>query len=401
MEDRMKEQDYPTRKQVMERLLSEWNIQWGSETIRTEDAIGRVPSEDQYARHSLPVVRAAGMDSIAVRSKDFLEGMPDTSVWRTGKEFVRADTGDDFDDRYDAVIAVEDVEFLPEGGLLLRPDIKIYAGLGVRPKGSTMKKGELLVQKGRPLRSVDLAALVMGGVTELPVYQKPRVAFIPTGSELLPAGAPLERGKTYDSNSILARHMLEEMGACAVLFPIVRDDKEKIRETLEQAMKQADIVILNGGSSKGDEDHNARLLKEQGQVICHGVAAAPGKPMCVAVLDKTPVINMPGPPLAVFYGMDWCIRGLICHLLHTPVPVRRTVEGVLTEDISTPPHMEILCKMNVKKTDQGYETAQVPFKKCTVVEALCSDALYITKRGTDGNKAGEHIRVELLSDVEF
>lgn len=123
--------------------------------------------------------------------------------------------------------------------------------------------------------------------------------------------------------------------------------------------------------------------------------------MCVALLEGKPVVNLPGPPVAVFYGMDWCIRGIVYHLLNRPRPVRPKVEAVLTAPIRFAPHMEILCKMDLHKKDGGYETAQVPFKNSTTVESLCSDGLYITERGRDGYEAGERIEVELLTGEEF
>lgn len=183
----MREEDYPTRKQVLERLFEKWSPAWEKEEIPVEEAIGRVPCEEVYALCSIPVVRASSMDGVGVRSADFADGIPDTSRWTQGKEFVRADTGDDFDDRYDAVIRIEDVS-LDENGLSVHPEVKVTPGLGIRPQGSMLKEGDLLVKKNRPLRPVDLAALVMGGIRTIPVYRRPRVAFIPTGSELIPTG---------------------------------------------------------------------------------------------------------------------------------------------------------------------------------------------------------------------
>ena len=87
------------------------------------------------------------------------------------------------------------------------------------------------------------------------VYRKPRVAFLPTGSELVPLGAPVGRGQNIDSNSVLAQAMLTEMGAEPLCYPIVPDQPEALAEALEQALQAADVVLLNGGSSKGAEDY--------------------------------------------------------------------------------------------------------------------------------------------------
>ena len=109
----------PTRAHVLETLFQRWAPIARSETIPTIQALGRIPVQDLYAQVSIPVVRAAAMDGVAVASSRFCAGIPDMSHWKLGEDFCRADTGDDFDDHFDAVIPIEQVEFPPEGGLRL------------------------------------------------------------------------------------------------------------------------------------------------------------------------------------------------------------------------------------------------------------------------------------------
>lgn len=393
-------QNLPTRAQAMETLLQKWEVCSGTETIAVDDALGRVLVKDMYSQVSIPVVRASAMDGVAVSSERFQDGVPDTSTWKLGEDFCRADTGDDFDDKFDAVIPIEQVTLSPEGVLAINPDVTVKAGLNVRPRGSTIDKGDFLAKKDRELRSFDLACLAAGGVTEVEVYKKPRVAFIPTGSELVSLGSQVWRGNNIDSNSILVKNMLREMGAEPVCFPIVKDVKGSIETALDKALEKADVVLINGGSSKGEEDFNARLLEERGAALLHGVAAAPGRPVCVALIDNKPVINIPGPPLAVLYVMDWCIRGIVNRLLHKPMPERRTIQGVLTEDLHAPGFMEILCMMDVQKTEAGYEVKAKPGRGSSTAEVLGAGALYITRLGSKGHQAGETVEVELLRGAE-
>lgn len=396
-----KQENLPSRAWVTQALLEKWSVTPEREQIPVEQACGRLLAETVYSRCTIPVVRASAMDGVGVCSAAFANGIPDMSQWTMGNEFVRADTGDDFDDKYDAVIPIERVKVGEHQGLNLDDDVQVTPGMGIRPRGSTLKEGDLLVKANVPLRPVDLSALVMGGVTHVQVYRKPRVAFIPTGSELIEPGAEMARGKVYDSNSILARQLLIEMGAEPVMFPIVRDDMGQINDVFEQALRQADIVIINGGSSKGSEDYNARLLTERGEVLCHGVAAAPGRPMCVALVDNKPAVNLPGPPLALFYGMDWLVRALICKATRLPFPKRPTITATLSEDIKYGKTMEILCKMSVCHTENGYEAQQISFKGSNGAQALCSDAMYITDPKTDFCPKGSEIQVELLRGEEF
>ena len=105
------------------------------------------------------------------------------------------------------------------------------------PGGAIIMTTILLTNMGLPLRGIDLAALAMGGITEVEVYRRPRIGFIPTGSELIPAGASLKRGQNYDTNSIIAKHMLTELGAEPVCYPIVRDDRNLLKPALDKALQ--------------------------------------------------------------------------------------------------------------------------------------------------------------------
>ncbi len=391
-------QQLPTRKLIIETLLEKWNPEKQTETISIDNALNRVLARNYEALYSIPVVRASAMDGIAVISERFENGIPDTSGWNPGEDFSRADTGDDFDDRYDAVIPIEDVLISEDGKLSINNNVSVKSNMNIRPAGSTIQKGETVGRENRRLLSFDLACLAMGGITEIEVYKKPRVAFLPTGSELVPLGQDVTRGKNIDSNSILVKNMLIEMGAEPILYPITKDSKDELNHVLDSALHDADIIIISGGSSKGEEDFNARILEERGAALFHWVAAAPGKPMCVAMINNKPVINIPGPPVAMFYGMDWCIRELVNKMLHLPMPKRCKIKGELTAEIAAPPSMEILCLMDIEQTDEGYKVKQKKWRGGSMVDTLSAGATYITELGTAVKHPGEIIEVTLLRD---
>lgn len=391
-------QQLPTRKLIVETLLEKWNPEKQTETISIDNALNRVLARNYEALYSIPVVRASAMDGVAVISDRFENGIPDTSGWKSGEDFSRADTGDDFDDRYDAVIPIEDVSISDDGKISINNNVSVKSNMNIRPAGSTIQKGETVGRENRRLQSFDLACLAMGGITEIEVYKKPRVAFLPTGSELVPLGQDVTRGKNIDSNSILVKNMLFEMGAEPILYPITKDSKDELNHVLDNALHDADIIIISGGSSKGEEDFNARILEERGAALFHWVAAAPGKPMCVAIINNKPVINIPGPPVAMFYGMDWCIRELVNKMLHLPMPKRCKIKGELTAEIAAPPSMEILCLMDIEQTDEGYKVKQKKWRGGSMVDTLSAGATYITELGTAVKHPGEIIEVTLLRD---
>ena len=392
----------PSRQEVLDRIFSQWDFENGTEVISVEEALDRVPAEDLFSKNTIPPVRTSALDGIAVKSEYFRDGMPDTTEWKCGDEFVRADTGDDFPDEYDAVIRIEFVEIDKDNKVEILKDMEVKPGTGVKPVGSVICEGEKVVDKGRKLSPLDLSALVMGGISAVRVYRKPRVAFIPTGNELVDPGKTPGRGQTVNSNSILAKNLLIRMGAEPIIFPIVKDNKKNLEPVFREAQSQADLVIINGGSSMGGEDFNAQFLKENGEVLIHGVAAGPGKPVCVAEIDQKPVVNVPGPPIALFYVMDWCIRPMISRMLHIPVPKRQKVEGILADDFRTPRKNEKLSMMNISRDEEGgFEIHPFLQGKNSVAENLRADALYVSEPEGGEIKAGEKILVELLRGEEY
>lgn len=388
-----------SRKEALALLFEKWTAPVQTEVVPVTEALGRVPVGEYTARHSIPVVRSSAMDGVAVPSARFAAGMPDTTVWQRGVDYDRADTGDDFDDKFDAVIRIEDVDLLPSGGIAIHEGVTVTPGMNVHGAGSSFREGTKLIDSGLPLRPCDLAALAMGGVLEVEVYKKPRIAFIPTGSELIPLGAPLRRGCNYDTNSLLVRLSLEEMGAEPVCYPIVRDDPEQLKAALHKALDEADVVIINGGSSKGDEDFNTRLLASEGEFLFHGVSAAPGRPMSMSIVSGKPVINMAGPALAAFYSLEWCIRAVVCRCLHIPVPEKQKIRGVLTKDFHGGSPIDFLCRCEVRRSANGYTITPFGRGQADLPATLRTNAMYISPIGDNNYAAGDKLEVELLRNI--
>lgn len=386
---------------ALARLTEAWKPQLEAEQIPLEAANGRVLAEDQLARYDLPVVRASTMDGVAVRSEAFASGVPDASGWKLGQDYVRADTGDDFDDAFDAVIAIEQVELLPSGGLNFHGQFDVKPGSNVKPQGSDVKKGSLLVPKGTRLGAMTMSAIAMGGISEIMVLKKPKVAFIPTGSELVAAGTALQRGQNFDSNSILVRQLLLDMGAEPIMHPIVRDDPAALDAAINELLPQADVILVNAGTSKGGEDYCHSMLKARGTPLFEGIAAVPGRPMNAVMLNGIPVLNLSGPSFAAFYSVDYMVRGLICHALGQKPSQRETVSARLTSPLMKPPFFSLMSPMSVTKTAHGYETAPVAVRgkgAKGAAAAMNAEGIYITTPGEAASEAGSTITVELLKN---
>ena len=266
----MNPHDTVTKQEFLDSLFKLWNPEPQIEIIPLSEARGRILAEDQFAKYDLPVFRASQMDGIAVRSADFADGTPDTSGWVHGKDYVRADTGDDFDDAFDAVIMIEQVELHEDRGpdIHLDPGQKIEPGTCVAPKGSRTAKGSLAAYGGFTIDGISAASMINGGITEVPVIKRPTVAYIPTGSELVPPGSVPQRGQNINSNAALVEDLLERFGAKPVLFDIVRDDRDMLSAALDKAIAEADIVLMIGGpttrDAPGEKGHAWNLVRLDG-----------------------------------------------------------------------------------------------------------------------------------------
>jgi molybdopterin molybdotransferase/putative molybdopterin biosynthesis protein len=385
------------RMQMLEQLFARWHPEMEIEMIPLDNALNRVIAKDLYSQNDLPVFRASCLDGIAVRSIDFANGLPDTRKWKLGEDYVFADTGDDFDDAFDAVIMIENVtQTIYEPGIILVPTVTVEKGQGIRQKGEIVARGDLLVSPYTRLKPLHLALLAMGGVCQVPVLKKPRVAFIPTGNELVPMGTVPKRGENIDANSVMIEAELQNFGAEPICYPIVKDKIKQLKEVLENAVERADIVIVNAGSSMGSEDLSVDIMSELGEVLQHGIASAPGYPIAFAFIEHKPVINLPGPTIAAFCGMDWAVREMVNHCLRQSKFVREVVTATLTDDLSKWPPVETYNRMFVTCEGDRYYAQPIPRHAHTSVSMAQCNGLHIAPIGIDGYKKGQELIVELL-----
>jgi putative molybdopterin biosynthesis protein len=263
-----------------------------AETVPLRLAVGRVTAEPLYAEYSVPEVDIAKFDGYAVKSRD-TPGAQDQRPLPL-LEYARINTGEMLPPAFDAVVMVEDT--WDDGGT---PWIRKSAApwQNVRHAGEDIRAGELVLPKGHRIRPFDLGALATYGITRIAV-RSVRVGIIPTGSDLVPLGVAPAPGQTIETNTLMAEAYLTRMGATCHRYGIVPDDPDLIRSALEAAVAENDLVILSAGSSAGSRDFSRDVVGAIGEIIFHGIAVRPGKPVLLASVDSKPVLGMPGYPVA-------------------------------------------------------------------------------------------------------
>lgn len=279
---------------------------------------GLVLAEGVSSRVNLPVFDSSAMDGFAVRSADTVSAGTDATVTLVETEEIwagktpekevlprcaaRIMTGAKMPAGADAVVMREDVE-CRDGKVTLKKPAR--QGDHVRKTGEELRAGDTVLREGIVLNAAAIAVLAACGVTPVPVYVRPLVAVIPTGSELVNPGGPLLGAKIYESNSFALAAALKEFGIDARVFPIVPDDEAELHRAVRDALADSTHVIVTGGVSVGDHDRNKAVFADcRVSEILWKVAQKPGKPLYVGKSGSTMVFGLPGNPassLTCFY----------------------------------------------------------------------------------------------------
>lgn len=315
-----------TREAAIERIVKAARFEPQSETVNLHEAHMRVTAAECYAKVDVPNALCSQMDGIAVRFDDFADGMPDTSTWQLGREYDWANTGTALPEGFDCSIPIEQVEF--DGGIgtvgigekspgvlrILQAPAKRFDRC--RKPGASFEAGQLLLPAGTRLTPTKLSALAMCGHSAIDVVKKPRVAFIPTGDELVAPGSALPEGKAYDSNGVLLEGKLLLWGAEPIICDCIPDDWNTIKDAILRACDTADIVAINAGSSKGAKDFTMEILEEIGTVFCHETNHGPGRHTSASIVNDTPVLGLSGPPSGCEITADWYLKPLVDSFLY-------------------------------------------------------------------------------------
>jgi len=302
-----------------------------AETMSVTEAQGRVTAAGVRASRSWPHYHAAAMDGVAVTAADTV-GASEVSPRRlpVPEEAEYINTGDALPEGRDAVVKIEDVAVLDS-------EVEITAAVppwhNTRPVGEDVVATEMIIPAGHTMRPVDIAALIAGGVIEAPVRTRPRVAVIPTGGEVVEPGAPLAPGQIVDFDSYMLAGLLAERGCEPVRHDVVPDDPDALRRAIADAARECDAVAMIAGASVGSRDHTAQALSELGEVVVHGVAMRPGKPVILGLVNGVPFVGVPGYPVSAMICFEQFVEPLIARWLGLPAPSARTRTVVMSRDV--------------------------------------------------------------------
>jgi putative molybdopterin biosynthesis protein len=387
-----------------------WRV-LGSETIPLDEhALGSVTAEPIWAKVSSPHYHASAMDGFAVRAVSTNGALPSKPVLlQIGPEAEYLDTGDPLPDWANAVIPIENVESLDELGDITREirdpaSVRIRAAVApwshVRPLGEDIVVTQLVLPAGHELKPVDLGAIAASGHQQIRVARKPRVAILPTGTELVPIGSDLKSGDILEYNSLVLAAQIKSMGGEPTRFPITKDDFDLICERVREAAQTHDLVLLNAGSSAGAEDFSAKVVEQLGQLLVHGVAVRPGHPVILGTIEHgplsiVPIIGVPGYPVSAALTIDIFVEPLIATWLGRRPRELPTETAILTRKIVSPPGDDDFVRVAVGKVGDKLLAAPLARGAGVITSLVQADGLALIPRGAQGMEAGERVQVRL------
>lgn len=376
------------------------DIRVDAETVPLDQAAGRVSTEAIWASCSSPAADVVAMDGIAVRSSQTVGATETRPKLLLQDDYVTVDTGEPLPDGFDAVVMREHVHF--EGtNAELRAAAAPYQH--VRSLGEDVTQTELLLPAGQRLSPVDVAAIAAAGAQVVSVRRRPRIAIVPTGDEVRPVGSELQAGEVLDTNSLMLAGQAEQAGSAPSVLPIQPDDPRELEQTLRQACAEADLVAIIAGSSAGRDDYTATVIERAGLLSVHGIAVKPGHPVVLGVVERTPVIGIPGYPVSAALTFELVVAPLLAELEGTAAPGRPRATARLARKLPSTMGMDDWVRVRLGHVRGELVAAPLARGAGVLTSLVRADGLLCVPASVEGCEAGAEVSVELLrplSDIE-
>ena len=382
-------------------VLNSKNIlKTNTEVINTEDSLNRITSKAVYANCNSPLFSASAMDGICIESKKTKSASPENPViLKLNSDYVVVDTGDVIKPPYDAVIMAEDVIVIDDESVKITEPVPSWQH--VRPIGEDIVKNEMVLASNHKITPIDIGAMLASGNLTVECIKNISVGVIPTGDEIInPKAVPVE-GDIIDSNSYMLKSLVESLGASAKRYDIVKDDYEKIKSCIKNALSENDMVIVNAGSSAGREDYTVHILRELGEVVVHGVSMKPGKPVILATVDNKIVVGLPGYPLSAYLAFNIFVKPLIEKMQGRVPEDSEYIDAIVSRRIvSSLKHREYV-RVKIGKVDDKYIAAPLNRGAASQMSMVRADGLLIIPQNSEGVEASDKVKIELLKDKKY
>jgi molybdopterin molybdotransferase len=378
-----------------ERLMESLTPIDRTESVPITEADGRALAETVTSPRPVPHYARAAMDGFAVRARDTFEATDRSPVRLDCGETVgarracRVHTGSELPDGADAVVKVEQTSV---DGETVTVSGAVASGENVAPVGEDVSEGEHLYDPGHRLRPSDLALLKSVGKTTVDVVERPRVAVVPTGEELVQSDpAP---GEVVETNGQTVTQYVRRWGGNPTYRDVVTDDETALRRAIRRDLNQ-DLIVTTGGSSVGERDLLPEVVGDMGEAFVHGVALKPGHPVALGRVDGTTVLVLPGYPVATIVNAVQFLRPAVKHVGRLPVPNLPTTRARLTRKIASEVGTRSFVRVKLDSDRDGPTATPTRASGAGVLSSVAlADGWVTVPEETEGIEAGRTVTVE-------
>lgn len=363
--------------------------------VSLKEALGRVTSRPVFATISSPPVKLSGVDGFALKSYQTI-GATEVNPLLLN-DYIPVNTGFPVPHEYDAVLLKEEALF---EGNKLKVIRSLKAGENIRFPGENFSQGELLLESCKRIGFQELQLLAASGIDRVWVWKKPRVCFIPVGSELAPLGEEIKDKLAYESNSFMLEALIREWGGDVVVKDILPDDYEKLLHALSKEINDYDIVIVGAGSSKGEKDFTAKVISALGEIIVDGIACRPGKPLILGKIKGKPVIGLPGYPVSAWVALNFFINPLVAAYLRSTPYCAGKIEAYLSRGLVSAEGIEEIIRVKLGKVSEKWVAIALPRGAGNVSSLGKADGYVLVPRDVIELERGAKVEVNLLRRKE-
>lgn len=389
-----------------------------TEKISLQDACGRILAEDIISSQDQPAFNRSTVDGYAVKSSDthlasesipvFLTRVGEVEMGKTAGhkiskgECVYVPTGGMLPEGADAMVMVEYCEPFGENGLSVSEAVS--PGRYVIPAGDDAKKGEVVLPKGTLIRPLEIGVLASLGVIEPLVYKAMDMTLISIGDELVHPGEEPEPGKIRDINTYTISALAAKYGLNIIGTHLLADDENKLKYTIESAMKESDLVVVSGGSSQGIKDATAKIIGQLASkgLLTHGLAIKPGKPTIISYdeITESILIGLPGHPVSAMMVFDIIMEWLLDYLT-IDIGLNKNIKKSVTyasidRNVPGAAGKDTLQMVKLSTKDSQDIATPVYGKSGNIIKLSKSDGYVVIPRNKEGITEGERVEVHLF-----
>lgn len=377
-----------------------------TEVASMDQSLHRIIAEDIIAHENIPPFPRSLVDGFAIKVKD-VQGAKETNpalLFYKGEIRIGEEAKAVLEDG--SCIYISTGAMMPEGadGVVMQEYTRrmgdaveitktIHRGENIIFTGEDIKRGSIVLKKGKRITPFDLGVLAALGLADVWVYKKIKVALISSGDEIIAIDKKPMPGQIRDINRYTILNILRKICSDVTFVGITRDDPEDIQEHLHAA-RDGDVILVSGGSSKGERDYITTSIEQLGgTILFHGINIKPGKPTIFASLWGKPVFGLPGHPVSCIMALTRFVLPLVKRFQGETLLNGKRTKGMLTNNIPSSYGIEEYVRVEISHDDTGCTVTPL-FSKSSVISSLSQASGYvIVPEGKEGFEKGEEVVV--------